>query len=91
MGLDVVAHLALRRAPQAGADAVHLHPTQLSDAVVNGIRAGGIDVHAWWDANTAADLELASALGLPVACTDRPEQALRWRTSRQSRVVTLSP
>jgi len=51
---DVVAHLALHRARQAGADAVHLHPTQLSDAVVNGIRAGGIDVHAWWDVNTAA-------------------------------------
>jgi glycerophosphoryl diester phosphodiesterase len=85
MGLDVVAHLALHRARQAGANAVHLHPTQLSDAVVNCIRAGGIDVHAW-DVNTVADLELAVALGLPVVCTDHPEQALRWRASRQGRL-----
>jgi glycerophosphoryl diester phosphodiesterase len=85
MGLDVIAHLALHRARQAGAGAVHLHPTQLSDAVVNCIRAGGLDIHAW-DVNTVADLELAVALELPVVCTDHPEQALRWRASQQRRL-----
>jgi glycerophosphoryl diester phosphodiesterase len=81
MGLDVVAHLALHRAPQAGAAAVHLHPTQLGEDVVTCIWANGIEIHAW-DVNTVADLELAVALGLPVVCTDHPEQALRWRAHR---------
>jgi glycerophosphoryl diester phosphodiesterase len=84
MGLDVVAHLAVHRARQAAAGAVHLHPTQLGDDVVSCIRASGIAVHAW-DVNTIADLELAVAFGLPMVCTDHPEQALRWRASRPGR------
>jgi glycerophosphoryl diester phosphodiesterase len=80
MGLDVVAHHALHRARQAGAHAVHLHPSQLTEEVVGHIRAGGVDVHAW-DVNTIAALELTAALGIPVVCTDHLEQALRWRAS----------
>lgn len=78
MGLDVIAHHALHRARQAGASAVHLHPNQLAEEVVGYIRAGGIDVHAW-DVNNIAALELTAVLGVSVVCTDRLQQALRWR------------
>jgi glycerophosphoryl diester phosphodiesterase len=79
MGLDVIAHYALHRARLAGAQAVHLYPSQLSEDVVRCIRSGGIEVHAW-DVNAAADLEPAPTFELPVVCTDHLEQALRWRT-----------
>jgi glycerophosphoryl diester phosphodiesterase len=49
--------------------------TLLAASVLN-----GIEVHAW-DVNTVADLELAVSLGLPVVCTDHPEQAMRWRAN----------
>jgi glycerophosphoryl diester phosphodiesterase len=82
MGFDLVAHHALPRARQAGAPAVHLHPSQLTEEVVGHIRAGGVDVHAW-DVNDLAALDLAAALGIRVVCTDHLEQAPRWRASKR--------
>lgn len=79
MGLDVVAHHALHGARQASANAVHLHPSQLSEDVVRCIRSGGIEVHAW-DVNASADLALAATFEVPIICTDHLEQALHWRT-----------
>jgi glycerophosphoryl diester phosphodiesterase len=80
MGPDVVAHLALHRARQARAGVVHLHPDQLEAGVVDYIRAGGIDVHAW-DVNDHAAFALAARLGVAVVCTDHPEAALEWRAA----------
>jgi hypothetical protein len=81
MGADFIGYHALHRARQAGARAVHLHPSQLSEQVVAHIRAGDVDVHAW-DVNDVPALELASVLRLPVVCTDRLEQTLRWRATQ---------
>jgi glycerophosphoryl diester phosphodiesterase len=55
MHLDVVAYNAIHRAKQAKARAVHLHPTQLYDEVVNNVREHGIQIHAW-DVNSKEDL-----------------------------------
>jgi hypothetical protein len=41
-------------------------------------------VHAW-DVHDRADFELSAALGLPVVCTDRLEQALQWREAMNTR------
>lgn len=47
MGLDYCAHAAAHGVRLAGARAVHLHPSQLSEAVVERVRAFGAEVHAW--------------------------------------------
>jgi glycerophosphoryl diester phosphodiesterase len=78
MRLDVVAHAALNRARLAQAQAVHLHPSQLTADVVSLIRAGGVEVHAW-EVNDDRALRLASDLRLPWICTDDVEQALAFR------------
>lgn len=78
MRLDVVAYLSRHRARQAHAVAVHLHPTQLTEEVVVGVRAAGVDVHAW-DVNDAQMLQLCADLGLLWATTDHLERALEWR------------
>jgi glycerophosphoryl diester phosphodiesterase len=81
MRLDVVAHAALHGARLANADAVHLSPNQLSEAVVATIRASGIEVHAH-AVNDQSALELATRLGVPWICSDAPERALAFRRSQ---------
>jgi len=80
MQLDIIGYLALHRARQAQAAAVHLHPTQLTEAVVASVRAGGVDVHAW-DVNDAPTLYVCAALDLAWANTDHLERALEWRAA----------
>jgi glycerophosphoryl diester phosphodiesterase len=79
---DVVAYAALQRARLGGAQAVHLHPSQLSEDVVATLRAGGVDVHAH-AVNDERSLELARALAIPWVCTDEPERALMFRRERE--------
>ncbi|HEV8655214.1 MAG TPA: glycerophosphodiester phosphodiesterase [Candidatus Limnocylindria bacterium] len=81
MRSDVVAYAALQRARLGGAQAVHLHPSQLGDDVVATIRAGGVEVHAH-SVNDERSLELAVALAIPWICTDEPEQAMAFRGER---------
>ncbi len=81
MKLDFVAYAARHRARQARAAAVHLHPSQLTQEVVNLIRAAGIDVHAW-DVNDAGAYEFATQLNLPWVNTDQLESALGWRADK---------
>jgi glycerophosphoryl diester phosphodiesterase len=83
MTSDVVAYFSRHRARQAKADAVHLHPTQLTDQVVGYVRAAAVDVHAW-DVNDVEVLQLCADLDLPWVTTDRLEHALAWRAGRGS-------
>ena len=78
MGRDVVAYTALHKARLAGARAVHLHPTQLTPAVVATVRAGGVEIHMW-DANDPAALQTAVDLAIPQVCTDWFQQAVAFR------------
>lgn len=78
MGLDVVYYQALHRARLSRARAVHLHPTQLSAAVVTALRHHGIEIHMW-DANDEASLATAVEYGIPRVCTDRFQQAAAFR------------
>jgi glycerophosphoryl diester phosphodiesterase len=78
MGLDVVAYTAIHRARLAGARAVHLHPKQLSEELVEIVRQAGIEIHTW-DANDESSLDLAVQYRIPKVCTDRLEQAITYR------------
>jgi len=78
MKLDVVAYLAHHRARLAGAQAVHLHPSQLTEEVVTSIRAGGIEVHAW-DVDDLETLDQIVTLEIPKISTDNPKQAVKFR------------
>jgi glycerophosphoryl diester phosphodiesterase len=79
MKLDMVAYQALHRARLAGARAVHLHPTQLSRAVVATIQQQGIAIHAW-EVDDEQSLGTVVDLGIPRICTNKFEQALRFRS-----------
>ena len=83
MGLDVVAYTAFQRARVAGTGVVHLHPSQLAEEVVERLRGGGVEVHAW-DVNTTAAFRLAARLGLAWVTTDQLEQALAWRAAAEA-------
>ena len=78
MKLDVVAYQALHQARLAQARAVHLHPTQLSQDVVAGIKQNGIEVHAW-DVNDEKSLQIIAELEVPRICTDNFQQAFDFR------------
>ncbi len=78
MQLDVVAYQAGQRARLAHAHAVHLHPTQLTPAVVAHLREQNVQVHAW-DVNDAAGLETIAACGIPRICTDNFNLAWAFR------------
>ena len=47
MTLDIVRHQAIHLSRLAKARAVHLHPSQLSEKVVNTLHNQGIEIHAW--------------------------------------------
>jgi glycerophosphoryl diester phosphodiesterase len=78
MKQDVVQYQAIHYSRLAHARAVHLHPTQLSETIVNAIRNQGIEVHAW-DVNDEQSLETVLKLGIPRLCTDNFKQALAFR------------
>lgn len=78
MGLDVVGYEALHKARLAQARAVHLHPSQLSDKVVNLVRRSGIDIHAW-DVNDEPAIQTIVEYNIPRICTDHFELAARFR------------
>jgi glycerophosphoryl diester phosphodiesterase len=78
MKLDVVQYQALHLARLARARAVHLHPSQLSAEVVQAVRSGGVEIHAW-DVNDESSLEIVAEYGIPRICTDDFKQALAFR------------
>lgn len=78
MGLDVVTFLVIQRAKLAGARAVHLHPTQLTEKVVRDIREQRIEDHTW-DVNDEKSLQSMVALSVPKVCTDNLLLAVDYR------------
>lgn len=78
MKLDVVQYQAIQYARLARARAVHLHPSQLSEEVVNALRDHGIEIHAW-DVNDERSLKVVANFGIPRICTDNFQQALAFR------------
>ncbi len=80
MGLDVVAYNAVQRGRLARVRAVHLHPSQLSPAVVTAVREAKLEVHAW-DVNDDKSIQLVQEYQIPKICTDRLEQVLNFRMS----------
>jgi glycerophosphoryl diester phosphodiesterase len=80
MGLDVVQYQAIHKSRLAQARAVHLHPTQLSETIVDALRHQGIEIHAW-DVNDAESLDLITKIDIPRICTDNFKQALVYRNT----------
>ncbi len=78
MKLDVVEYQALHGSRVAHARAVHLHPTQLSNEVVTGLRQAGLEIHAW-DVNDNEALDAVMRYKIPRVCTDNFKQALAFR------------
>jgi glycerophosphoryl diester phosphodiesterase len=80
MGIDVMQFIAVQRTRLAKAQAVHLHPSQLTEEVVDYVRKHDIEIHAW-DVNSIRDLELCAQMEIPRICTDKFEQALAFHKS----------
>jgi glycerophosphoryl diester phosphodiesterase len=78
MTLDIVRHQAIHVSRLAKARAVHLHPSQLSEKVVNALHNQGIEIHAW-DVNDEQSLETVAKFGIHRVCTDYFKQALTFR------------
>ena len=78
MKLDVVQYEATHYSHLAGARAVHLHPTQLSEKIVTELRRNDVEVHAW-DVNDEHSLEIVKDLDIPRICTDNFEYAFAYR------------
>lgn len=76
----ILAYLAVGKARLAGASAVHLHPTQLSEEVADGVRSAGLEVHAW-GVNGDATFEVASRLGVTHCDSDEPDRMLALRAA----------
>jgi len=74
--LDVLDYNALQRGRLAGARAVHLHASQLSEEVVSKIRHGGCEVHAW-GINDPSTYAAARELQISRLCTDNLEEILK--------------
>jgi glycerophosphoryl diester phosphodiesterase len=75
---DIEQYEAVQCGRMARATAVHIHPSQLSAAMVRAVRAQGIEVHAW-DVNDENALGLVAELGIPRLNTDNLRQALAFR------------
>jgi glycerophosphoryl diester phosphodiesterase len=80
MGLDVVQYQAIHKSRLAQARAVHLHPTQLSETIVDALRHQGIEIHAW-DVNDEESLDLITKIDIPRICSDNFKQALVYRNT----------
>lgn len=78
MTLEIVQHQAIHTSRLAKARAVHLHPSQLSEEVVNALHNQGIEIHAW-DVNDEQSLETVAEFGIHRICTDDFKQALAYR------------
>ena len=75
---EIEQYEAVQYGRMARARAVHIHPSQLSAAMVQAVRAQGIEVHAW-DVNDKNALGLVAELGIPRLDTDNLRQALAFR------------
>jgi glycerophosphoryl diester phosphodiesterase len=78
MGLDVVAYQAANLARLARVRAVHIHPSQLSNDVVDYVRRSGFEIHAW-DINNESAIHRIVEFNIPKISTDYFEWAANFR------------
>lgn len=78
MRQDVIAHAATHLARLAGARAVHLHPSQLSEPVLKQVSQAGIEVHSW-DVSNREKLEKVFEFQVPKFDTEILIEALEYR------------
>lgn len=78
MRQDVIGYEALHKAKHAQTRAIHLHPGQLSDEVVDPVREAGIEIHAW-DVNDEPALQTIVEYNIPKVCTDQFELTASFR------------
>ena len=78
MNLDVVAYQAANLSRLAYVRAVHLHPSQLSNEVVDYVRKSGFEIHAW-DVNDESAVLQIMEYNITRICTDRFEWAADFR------------
>jgi glycerophosphoryl diester phosphodiesterase len=78
MKMDVVTYTAIQRARQAGARAVHLHPTQITSEVVDKAGKYNIEIHTW-DINDEQTLKAVADLNIPKICTDNFQEVKKLR------------
>jgi glycerophosphoryl diester phosphodiesterase len=78
MTLDVVRHQALHLSRLAKARAVHLHPSQLSENIVDALHNQGTEIHAW-DVNDEQCLDTVVKFGIQRVCTDYFHQVRAYR------------
>ena len=83
MGEDVISHMAIHRGRLAKARAVHLHPSQLTPAVLQTVHKSGLEIHSW-DVNSEDDLRKVFALGIPKFDTEMLRRALELRSQLKS-------
>lgn len=78
---DVVAHEAISRARLTRADAVHLHPAQITAAVLADVDAASLSLHVT-DADVPADVRRLAALGLARFATGQLTAVLALRDAK---------
>lgn len=66
---DVVQYEAINLSLLAHARAVHLHPSQLDDSMVDALRKKGLEIHSW-DVNDVESLDMVKIFCIPKICTD---------------------
>jgi glycerophosphoryl diester phosphodiesterase len=85
MKLDVIQYQAIHRSRLAYVRGVHLHPTQLSETVVNALHEQGLEIHTW-DVNDEQTLTTIANLGIPRVCTDHFKQTLAFRNGMSQNI-----
>jgi glycerophosphoryl diester phosphodiesterase len=78
MKSDVIIYLAIQHARIAKTNTIHLHPTQLSQPVINKLRKKGYHIHAW-DVNDENTLEKILELNIDRICTDNCRLLIEYR------------
>jgi glycerophosphoryl diester phosphodiesterase len=78
MNSDVTIYRAIHRARIAKTDTIHLHPSQLSQQVINNIRKKGFHVHVW-GVNDENTLNKILGLNIDRICTDNCRLLIDYR------------
>lgn len=81
---DVFLYSAVKRGHLAGARAVHLHPTQLSEELIHFVRKEGLEIHSY-DVNDQASIDEMLALDIPRFDTEIVPEALAARAEFEGR------
>jgi len=77
---DVILYEAIHLSRLAHSRAVHLHPSQLNESIVNALQKNEIEIHSW-DVNDIDSLEIIKNYNIPRICTDNFELVNGFRKS----------